>query len=132
MNPLTRARWIIVIVGILLPYLARVPGMLIHGRDWLTSYTETGMDGFLLISSFGAIAWGAILLATIGLKHAGPVWITAVFGFALPVLGHGTLDLSADAQAAVLLVFLPVFGIPGALIGRLIGQRYDRRLSGQP
>lgn len=38
--------WIL-LVGILLPYLARLPGSLVYGFQWLTSYLEGGVAGFL-------------------------------------------------------------------------------------
>ena len=38
------ARLLIVGVGLVLPYLARLPGIAIHGPDWLLSYTDGGLD----------------------------------------------------------------------------------------
>ena len=128
MNPLTRARWIIVIVGILLPYLARIPGMFVYGPEWLWSYLDVGLDGLLFIGAFNAINWGTVLLMTLNLKHARAAWYPAVLGFALPVFLHASLDLSSDAQAGIALIFIPIFGIPGAIIGGALGHKYDRRL----
>lgn len=128
MTPIQRARWIIVVLGVILPYVARMPGMFIHGDEWLTSYTHVGIGGLLFFAALNAITWGTILLATTGMKHARSAWFPAVLGFAVPVLGHATLDLAADAQAAIALIFIPMFGVPGALIGGLLGRWYDRRV----
>ena len=128
MTPINRARWIIVILGLILPYVARVPGMFMYGDDWLMSYIMGGLGGLVFILGFNAITWGTVLLMTIGMKHARSAWFPAVLGFAVPLLGHATLDLAADAQAAIALIFIPMFGVPGALIGGVIGQWYDRRL----
>lgn len=116
------------IVGILLPYLARIPGMFVYGPEWLWSYLDVGLDGLLFFGAFNAITWGVVLLNTRKLKNASAAWFPSVLGFALPALGHSMLDLSADAQAAIALIIIPMWAIPGALIGGAIGRWYDRRL----
>ena len=124
-----RARLLIAIVGILLPYAARIPGALIHGIPWLTSYFGSAWWAFLMFAAFNAVNWGSILIATLAYRHARSAWFPAVLGFALPIAAHTAVDLSADAQAAVALVVIPFASLPGVVVGWLLGLWYDRRTS---
>jgi hypothetical protein len=125
-----RARIAVVVFGVLLPFAARIPGVAWKGTDWLTSYFGTGLAAILLISAFNGICWGSILLCTFTYRNARAVWFPAVLGFGLPAIAHGCLDLSSDAQAAVALVFIPVFSLPLVLGGWLVGLWFDRRVFG--
>ena len=78
-----RARLLVVVIGILLPYLARIPGMFFKGSEWMTSYFESPLIvGVTLIPM--VLCWGGILQATSGFRHASSVWFPAIFGFFLP------------------------------------------------
>jgi hypothetical protein len=121
------ARWIIIIVGIFLPYIARIPGTFEHGDRWLTSYLDTGLAGFLLIGLFNAIWWGAVLLAIRNFKSPKLALWPALLGAILPFCGHATLDLASDAQAGILLVIIPFFGLPGVVLGYWISRWQEKR-----
>ena len=121
---MTRARWLVVLVGIALPYLARLPG----GVDWLRQYTDAGLDGALLLGGFNAIAWGAVLGISFAYRHAASVLAPAVAGFGALAWAHATLDLASDAQAPIALVFLPVYALLPIAIGGVVGYAIDRRL----
>lgn len=114
----------IVIFGILLPYLARIPG----GSSWLQQYTGNGIGGFLFFGAFNAIAWGAILSFTFLYKHKPPIIVPVLFGFAPLAWVHGTYDLSSDAQAAIGLVFIPIYALAPIAVGGFIGYLIDRYL----
>ena len=122
-------QWGIILFGILSPYLARIPGMFIYGEHWLTSYFGSGLGALLFFGAFNAIVWGSILIAIQNYQHARSVWWPAVMGFALPLVAHAYIDLAADAQAAIALVIVPFYALPGIFIGGWIGRWYDRRLS---
>lgn len=107
-----RARVLIAFVGVLLPYLARVPGALSAGSDWLTSYLQSGIWGFLFIGGFNAVAWGTLLALSFLLRKPAPLILPTVLGFAFLAYAHANLDLSSDAQAAVALVFIPIYAVP--------------------
>lgn len=49
---LRNARIIVVVVGVLLPYAARLP----RGAEWLHQYTDVGLGGWLFLGAFNAIA----------------------------------------------------------------------------
>jgi hypothetical protein len=124
-----KARIVIAVVGILLPYVARIPGALIHGATWLTSYFGSEWWAIFFFGAFDALTWGSIIAATRSYQHVRSCWFPAVFGFALPLVAHTVVDLSADAQAAIALVIIPVYSLVGVVIGWLLGLWYDRRVT---
>lgn len=117
-----KARVIVMLVGILLPYAARVP----RGIGWLAQYTDNGVGAALFLSAFNAIAWGAIILVSLLYKRASSVWAPALLGFGFVAFAHYSLDLAADAQAAIALVFIPIYALVPIAIGAIIGYFMDR------
>lgn len=120
-----KIRIAIVIFGILLPYFARIPG----GSSWLNQYTSGGMSSFLFFGSFNAIAWGAILFCTFLYKHKLSAIAPVLFGFVPLALVHGMYDLSSDAQAAIGLIFIPIYALVPIAVGGVIGYLLDRHLT---
>lgn len=125
-SALIKGRVAVVLVGVALPYAARLPGVLLKGPDWLTSYFP-GEIGVLLLFGFNAIVWCAILAGTLAFRSVPAVLISAAIGFALPFYFHATLDLRADAQASVALIGLPILSLPLVGLGWLLGYLVDRR-----
>jgi hypothetical protein len=121
---LGRARWTVVIVGILLPYLVRVP----RGWHLLSQYLDTSLAGALLLAGCNAIAWGAILLATLAYRHPVSVLAPALAGFGFLAYAHFGLDLASDAQAPIALVFIPIYALLPIAIGAIVGYVIDRIL----
>jgi hypothetical protein len=121
---LSRARLLVVLVGLVLPYLARLPG----GFAWLAQYTATGPGGWLLLGGFNAIAWGTLLAISFAYRHPVSLLAPALAGFGFLAWAHATLDLQSDAQAPVALVFLPIYALAPILLGGLVGYFVDRRL----
>lgn len=117
-----KARVIVMLVGILLPYAARVP----HGIGWLAQYTHNGIGAALFLSAFNAIAWGAIIAVSLLYKRASSLWAPALLGFGFLAFAHYSLDLAADAQAAIALVFIPIYALVPIAIGAIIGYFMDR------
>jgi len=120
------ARLLVVVTGVALPYMARWPGVIIKGPEWFGQYLQGGMGGMILLGFFNALCWGGVLLGSLCYRHPRSVWFPLALGFALPAYGHATVDLSADAQAAVALVFIPIYSLPLVLLGWLLGLWYDR------
>src|SRR4051812_17640044 len=94
------ARIAIAVVGIILPYLARLP----YGMDWLRQYSEVSIFGYLFFAAFNAVGWGGILAFSYVYKRPIYLIFPALFGFTFLALAHSWIDLSADAQSALLLV----------------------------
>lgn len=120
------ARWLVVLVGILLPYAIRILGIPAHGVGWFTSYMGNGIDALVFFGAFNAICWGSILLATLTYRHVRSVWFPALLGFAVPAYFHATLDLASSSTAAIALIFIPIYSLPGVFLGWLIGLLFDR------
>jgi hypothetical protein len=94
--------------GILLPYLARLPGAALKGTSWLTQITGGGIGGILFVGVFNAALWGSILAATNSYRHFRSYAVPTVLGFALPVYGYANVDLASSSTAALALVFIPL------------------------
>ena len=123
------ARILVVVIGMLLPYLARLPGMLFKGPVWFTSYLGDDPGALVLLGVCNALCWGSILAASLTYRHARAVWFPAIAGFGFLALFHATLDLSSSSTAAIALIFIPIFSLPLVVAGWLVGLWYDRRLS---
>jgi len=117
-------RILIILLGVLIPYLARLPG----GFAWLVQYTAGGWGAFLLIQAFNAVAWGLLLGVSFIYRHEISLAVPAVLGFGFLAWAHYTLDLAADAQAALAFVFIPVYACLPIMIGALLGLVLDRYL----
>lgn len=111
-NPMRRARLAIALLGIMLPYLARVPGMLVGGSQWLSSYLAGGVSGMFLLAFFNLPVWGSLLGLSFLVRKPSPLVLPAIFGFGFVAYAHAGLDLGADAQAAVALIFIPLYALP--------------------
>ncbi len=119
-----KARFIIVLVGIALPYLARLP----RGSEWLRQYTDLSFGGCLFLGALNAISWGGIL--AVSFKYERPVSLLApcILGFGFLAWAHGTLDLSADPQAAIAWVIIPFYAFVPIAVGGVLGYVVDRIL----
>ena len=122
-----KTRIAIVIVGVVLPYAARLPGMLTNGPEWLWSYFGDGLGAAFFFGGLNAICWGAIFAASYAYRNPHAVWFPATLGFAFPAFMHASIDLTADAQAAIALVLIPLFSLPLVFVGWLLGKWFDRR-----
>ena len=111
-SPMRRARLVVVTVGVLLPYLARIPGTFVHGASWLSSYFSGGMCGVLFVGAFNALSWGCLVLLSFLVRRPIALVPSALAGFGFLAFAHGGLDLGADAQSAVALAFIPVYAVP--------------------
>jgi hypothetical protein len=102
------ARFLVVVVGIALPFAMRIPGVLWHGLPWLTTYLDAVASFLLPFQLANAISWSAILLATFLFKQPRTIWFPALLGFALPAFTYSTVDLTSDSLASVAFVFAPI------------------------
>ena len=119
-----KTRIIVAIVGILLPYLVRIP----RGGAWVQQYTDGGLGEFLLIGAFNAIAWGSIVALSFLFRKPTPLLIPCVLGFTFLAWAHYTLDLASSAQASIALIFIPIYALLPIALGGALGYVLDRRL----
>ncbi|PKV11583.1 hypothetical protein [Xanthomonas prunicola] len=118
------SRFILVLVGVLLPYAARLP----RGVEWLAQYTGTAIGGWLFFAAFNAIAWGALLGISFLYRRPVSLLIPCALGFGALAWAHATLDLRADAQSALALIFIPIYALLPIAVGGALGYLLDRRL----
>ena len=118
------ARLSIVLFGVLLPYVARLP----RGAEWLQQYTDSGFAGLLLLTKFNAIAWGALLAISFLYQRPASLLAPCLLGFGYLFWAHNTLDLAADAQAAIVLAFIPIYALVPIAIGGVIGYAVDMNM----
>jgi hypothetical protein len=118
------ARILIALIGIALPYLARVP----RGAHWLDQYIDGGLGSILFFQAFNVIAWGSLILVSFAYRRAISLLVPAIPTFGFEAWAHYSLDLTADAQASIALVMIPVFAVPLVAISGLLGYLFDRIL----
>jgi hypothetical protein len=118
------ARLVVVAVGLVLPYVARLP----RGIEWLQQYTNTSLAGWLFFGAFNAIAWGTIFAISFMYRRPASLIAPCLMGFGFLAWAHNTLNLGADAQAAIALIFIPIHALLPIAIGGAIGYIVDRRL----
>lgn len=124
MADMRNTRIVVVVIGVLLPFVARLPG----GLDWVGQYLQGGVGLLLFVSGFNAIAWGAILACSLAYRCPVSLMLPAALGFAYLAWGHYEVDLRADAQASLALVFLPIYALVPIAIGGALGYLLDRFL----
>lgn len=127
----TTLRWVLG-VGVFLPLLARIPGTLWHGGEWFVSYFPLyfpflmdfpmSLGAVIFFGAFNALP--LLILYSIGVRTKYSVmafWFAVAFAYGFMFIMHANLDLGADAQAALGLVFIPIYAIPVILVGWMIG-----------
>lgn len=117
-------RVLIVVFALVLPYLSRLPG----GREWLGQLTQGGWGGFLFLATCSAVVWGGLLVCSWLYRRMSSLWIPALLGYGFLAWVYGSIDLRADAQAALGLLIAPMYSLAPMLLGGLIGWWFDRRL----
>ncbi|MBP84992.1 MAG: hypothetical protein CMO61_14210 [Verrucomicrobiales bacterium] len=105
-----------------IPFLSRLP----RGSDWVAQYLpDEGhfISGTLLFGAFAIIP--AIVVFTAALISKSPFYlpvvISALTAIAMLAYWHHDNDLAADAQAAISLIFIPIFAACFAIVGGAVG-----------
>ena len=117
------ARVLVAVLGCLVPYLARG----LRGTEALASYLDGGVGGVLFLSAFNAIAWGGILAVSFLYRYPAALGFPALAGFGFLGWEHYALNLAADAQAGVAIVFIPLYALPFIAAGGAVGYLFDWR-----
>lgn len=122
---MNKVRIIVALLGIFLPYLVRIP----RGMAWVEQYTDTSILGFVFFGAFNAIAWGSLIAFSFLFRRPAPFLIPCTTGFAFLGWAHYGLDLGADAQAALAVIFIPIFALVPIALGSAVGYVVDRWLA---
>lgn len=112
----------IAMVGILLPYVVRLP----KGFEWLQQYTDNGFLGNMLLGVLNAIPWSLMAWASGAFRNRELALVPCVFGFGVLTWGHYTLDLTANANAPIGLVIIPLYAAVAVAVGTGVGLAVDR------
>ena len=111
------------------PFLSRLP----RGSDWMAQYLPD--EGHFILGSlfFGAFAMFPALVVFFAARFSqSPFYFPVVFGtlVAISMLWHWhhDNDLAADAQAAISLVFIPIYSAGLAVVGGIFGFGLQRAI----
>lgn len=118
---LSAARWLIVVVGVLLPYLVRLPG----GWDWVDQSQPLDWESGLLIGGWNAIVWVALLLISLAYRYPVSLLPPVLAGFGFVGYWHAVTDLREDAQSAIALILIPLYALAPIAVGAVLGGEVD-------
>lgn len=117
-----RIRWTLVLLGVLLPYVAQLG----HARGWQL-YMDSGWAGHLLLAGMGAVLWLPLWALTWCYQDTKSIWPPAVLGLGAAFWMHVSVDLTADAQAGLAVVMVPLLALVPLAVGALMGWGMDVR-----
>ena len=105
-----------------MPFLCRIP----RGSVWVAQYfPDEGhvIGGAMFFGAFALIPAVVVFCAALVSKQTFylPVLVSTLVALSMLAYWHHDNDLSADAQAALTLVFIPIYAAGLALIGGLTG-----------
>lgn len=121
-HPWRRTRWTLVVIGVLLPYVAQLG----NGAGW-QMYVDSGWQGNVFLLALGAVLWLPLLGLTCCYRYRSSIWWPAALGLGFAFWAHVSVDLSADAQAGLAVVMIPLLSLVPLSIGALIGWGMDLR-----
>lgn len=108
-------------IGLLVPFVARLPSVPLRGWDWFTDYLP-GIGGILFFSAFNLIPSAALFGLGKASKRAPLAYWFAVAGLVAFLLwAHGTVNLRSSSTAAIALLFVPIYAIGAVAAGWGIG-----------
>ena len=111
----------VLLIGLLTPFIARIPSVPIRGWEWLTDYFPA-LNGLFFISAFNLIPSGAWY--TIGkLNKRAPLafWFSVAGGVSFLLFAHGSVDLRSSSTASIALLFIPIYSLGAIISGLVLG-----------
>lgn len=126
---LSRSRFLLffsIILSLLIPHLARLFWVPVHGWEWVTDYFSGGIGGVLYFSAFNLIPGGLWYVSGVqGKNKPLAFWCSVAAGLAFLLKAHGTLDLESSSTAAIEMMLTPLFSGAVILIGFILGYLID-------
>lgn len=121
-----QARTWIILLGILTPYLARLPGTITHGYSWLDSMLGESLLSALIPGLVSVVAWGAAVIGTYVYKYPATAWFPGIMMLASSAWLHASIDFSADSQTWLTVIMVPFLTLPFTATGWIIGWVAER------
>src|ERR1041385_6069187 len=118
---------VVILIGIFLPYVARLVGTIKHGVHWFLDYVPS-IGAVLFFSVFDAIVPASLFMLRIFNPNRNiPFLCAASLGYIGMFLFHATFDLGSSSTAAVAFLFVPaILGVPLVLLGWGVGILVER------
>lgn len=108
-------------IGLLVPFVARLPSVPARGWEWFTDYLP-GVGGILFFSAFNLIPAAALLGLGKASKRAPlAFWFALAGALAFLLWAHGTVNLRSSSTAAIALLFIPIYGVGAIVAGWAVG-----------
>lgn len=117
------ARYAVVVVGLLLPLVARLVGWIVVGSSATKLLSE--LLAMAIASPLNALCIGGIVLASHGFRRPATILFPALPVFGVQAFYYSRLDLAADAQAGIALVLIPLYSLAAALAGWVLGLVFE-------
>lgn len=111
-------RLLIVIGGVLLPYVAAMIG-------GSTALLNAKPDAIIVFGAFNSICRGGVLLATVGYRNPAATIFPVVIGLALPTYFY--LNFGSKSTSPFGIIFMPIENLVLVFIGWLAGRYVDKR-----
>ena len=108
-------------VGLLTPFIARLPSVPVYGWEWFTVYFPGAM-GLLFFSAFNLIPSGAwYAIGKRSKKAPLAFWFSVAGGVAFLLQAHGSINLLSSSTAAIGLMFIPIIAVGAILVSWVFG-----------
>ena len=108
-------------VGLLVPLIARLPGVPAYGWAWFTAYAAD-LVPTLFVSGFNLVPAAVLFLLGKASRRAPLAFWFALAGLlAFLLWAHGTVNLRASSTAAIALMFIPIYAVGAVLAGWALG-----------
>lgn len=108
-------------VGLLTPFIARLPSVPVRGWEWFIDYFPGAM-GLLFFSAFNLIPSSAWYAIGKGSKKAPlAFWFSVAGGVSFLLWAHGSVNLRSSSTAAIALLFIPIYAVGAILAGLVLG-----------
>lgn len=109
----------IILSGIILPFIARIPGVFLQGIDYLSQYISSA----ILITVFNVIPFiiFAVINQFVYSRDKEAVIGAGVALFISDLFMHASVDLQSTSTAGIAIIFIPFWLCVAMVIGYVLG-----------